>query len=178
MLCNDLHYHNLQHRGLFKASVTESLAKSKIETAERKLLFVFVYYVFVIVFILLGFSLRVKGRETFLREVMCYFECESRGVDPDNPCDKSGYESDFQLVMTAIAYVLLGVFPLANFIFIVNIRQSKKHMERWLLRLLRRPSDQENKGKNNDKPKVYRESRSSTLTSSTSTVTAVNILSI
>ena len=135
--------------------------------AERKLLFVFVYYVVVIVFILLGFTLRVRGREIFLSEILCYFQCESHGVDPENPCDTSGYDNSLNVVMTAIAYVLLGVFPLANFIFVVNVGELKQNIKKWLLCQFKKT-----KGENGIIQKTRSSSTSTVRSNSTSTLTS------
>ena len=114
----------MQHHGLFKASLRQS--KNKIGTAERKLLIVFVYYVIVIVAALFGASLRVRDREHVNNEIQCYFQCESRGVDPSNPCDTSGYNNPVTITMSTISFILLGLFPLVNFIFVVNIGELKE----------------------------------------------------
>ena len=130
----------MQHHGLFKSSLRQS--KNKIGAAERKILIVFVYYVVVIIFTLLGATLRVRDREHTTNEIQCYFQCESRGVDPSNPCDTSGYFNLVTLIMSSISFILLGLFPLVNFIFVVNIRELK---ERCIELLLKKPIKPEEK---------------------------------
>ena len=127
----------MQHHGLF--SERQGKSRNTISAAERKALIVFVYYVIVTFFILLGLALNVRYREYFLSEILCYFRCESKGVDPDNPCDASGFMNRVTLTMTSIAYVLLGLFPLVNFLFVVNVRLLKQHLEKWLPCQLKRP---------------------------------------
>ena len=122
----------MQHHELFTESQGQS--RNKISAAERKILIVFVYYVIITFFILLGLALNVRYRENFLSEIVSYFRCESKGVDPDNPCDASGFMNHVTLTMTSIVYVLLGLFPLVNFLFIVNVRLLKQHLEKWLPR--------------------------------------------
>ena len=121
----------MQHYGLFTERQRRQ-SKYEISVAERKILIVLVYYVIVIFFILLGFALNVRYRGKFLSEIRCYFQCESNGVDPDNPCDGSGYMNHATLTMITIAYSLLGVFPLVNFLFVMNIRVLNQHLKKWL----------------------------------------------
>ena len=118
-----------QHHGLF----TERHDQSKsINAAERKILIVFVYEVIILLLILYGRILDVRDRERFLTEIHCYFQCESMGMDPENPCDTTNYMNIVTLVMTSISFILLGLFPLVNFLFVVNIQVLKQHLKRWL----------------------------------------------
>lgn len=133
----------MQHHGLF--SERHSQSKNKISAAERKILIVFVYEVIVLLLILYGRILDVRDRERFLSEIDCYFKCESSGVDPGSPCDTSTYMNHVALTMTTISYILLGLFPLVNFLFIVNIRVLNKHLEKCL-----RPCFQETPRKDKD----------------------------
>jgi hypothetical protein len=120
----------LQHHGLFTERHGQS--KNKISAAERKILIVFVYEVIVLLLILYGRILDVRDRERFLSEINCYFQCESSGVDHENPCDTTTYMNQITLTMTTISYILLGLFPLVNFLFIVNVRVMNQHLEKWL----------------------------------------------
>ena len=133
----------MQHHGLFKTSLRQS--KNKIGTAERKILIVFVYYVIVIVVVVLGASLRVRDRDRTSNEIQCYFQCESRGVDPSNPCDTSGYFNIVTITMSTISFILLGLFPLVNFIFVVNIGELKEHCVKLFPCLFKKSIKQEEK---------------------------------
>ena len=92
----------------------------------------FVYEVVVLLLILYGRIIDVRDRERFLSEINCYFMCESDGVDPDHLCDTNRYMNRTILTMTTMSYILLGLFPLVNFLFIVNIRAINQHLEKWL----------------------------------------------
>ena len=120
----------LQHHGLFTEKHSQS--KNKISAAERKILIVFVYEVIVLLLILYGRILDVRDRERFLSEINCYFQCESSGVHPDHLCDTTTYMNYVTLTMTTISYILLGLFPLVNFLFIINIRVLSQHLEKYL----------------------------------------------
>ena len=127
---------NMQHHGLFRANLEQS--KNKIGMAERKILIVFVYYVVVIVLIVLGSTLRVREREEFTSQISCYFQCESKGVDPNNPCDTSGIFNPAAIIMSTVSFVLLALFPLANFIFVLNTGELRKRCEELLPCLFKR----------------------------------------
>ncbi len=120
----------LQHHGLFTERHSQS--KNKISAAERKILIVFVYEVIVLLLILYGRILDVRDRERFLSEINCYFQCESSGMNHGNSCDTTTYMNQITLTMTTISYILLGLFPLVNFLFIVNLRVMNQHLEKWL----------------------------------------------
>ena len=122
-------FDRMQHHGLFTERHSQS--KNKISTAERKILIVFVYDVIVLLLILYGRILDVRDRERFLSEINCYFQCESNGVDHGNLCATT-YMNLVTLTMTTISYILLGLFPLVNFLFIIKLRVLNQHLEKWL----------------------------------------------
>ena len=87
------------------------------------------YYVLLAVIALLAFSLTVRDSDTFTTEVLRYFECERKGIDPANPCDPSGYIMVLDVALTSMSYILLGLFPTVNFIFVINVRELKQYLE-------------------------------------------------
>ena len=96
------------------------------------------YYVILAVIALLAFSLTTRDENQFATEVLHYFECERKGVDPDNPCDTSGYTSLPDVAITSISYILLGLFPSVNFIFVINVRELKQQLKTWFPHLFKR----------------------------------------
>ena len=115
-----------QQHGLFKAR--QSKNPYKIGTAERKILIVFVYYIVLAVIALLAFTMTIRDGERFTVEILNYFECERKGHDPDNPCDTSGYTRVLHVGLTSLSYILLGLFPMVNFTFVVNVRELKQYL--------------------------------------------------
>ena len=110
------------------------------------------YYVILAVIALLAFSLTTRDGDRFISEVLSYFECERKGVDPDNPCDTSGYISLLNVAITSISYILLGLFPLVNFIFVINVRELKQQVKNWLPHLFKRPKRKAAKFQVSDTP--------------------------
>lgn len=116
----------MQQHGLFQARHSKN--PHKTGTAERKILIVFVYYVLLAVFAVLGFSLANRDAERFTTEVVHYFECERKGVDPDNPCDTSGYRRIPNIYIAMLSYVLIGMYPLINFLYVIDVQELKQHL--------------------------------------------------
>ena len=117
-----------QHHGLFRVKHSKNLLN--IETAERKILIVFGYYVILAVFSLITFTITTRNVDELSSELLKYFLCERSA--PDTPCSREEFEKLSQPVLTSIVYVLLGLFPLVNLSFIVNIREVKQKLEHCL----------------------------------------------
>ena len=109
----------LQQHGLFKAR--QSRNPYKIGTAERKVLIVFVYYVILTVISLTAFTLIVQDADRLSSALLRYFECESKGVDPNNPCDPNTYIKLQHVAVISLSYILLGLFPVVNFVFVISV---------------------------------------------------------
>ena len=122
----------IQQSGIFPTKQT-----NKSGTAERKILIVFIYYVLLAAISLVAFSLSIKSIDQFIAEVLKYFKCESRGVDPDNHCDKyiNSYLKHRQVALISMSHILLGLYPVVNLVYVVNIRELKKLIKKWLLRV-------------------------------------------
>ena len=117
-----------QQHGLFKAR--QSRNPYTIGTAERKLLIVFVYYVVLTVVALTAFTLIVQDAEKLLLARLQYFECEKKGVDPNNPCDPNIYIKLEHVALTSLSYILLGLFPVVNFVFVISVRDLKETLRK------------------------------------------------
>ena len=125
----------LQQHGLFKAR--QSRNPYKIGTAERKLLIVFVYYVVLTVISITAFTLIVQDADRLLLARLRYFECERKGVDPNNPCDPNIHIKLEHVALTSLSYILLGLFPVVNFVFVISVRELKEQLQKWFPRLFK-----------------------------------------
>ena len=79
-------------------------------------------------FAILGFSLATRGAKRFISEVIHYFDCERRGIDPDNLCDASGYINIPNVCISLLSYVLIGMYPLINFIYVIDVHELKQYL--------------------------------------------------
>ena len=99
----------------------------------------FVYYIVLAVIALTAFTVTTRDGEEFSSAVLRYFECESKGVDPNNPCDPTGYVKLLHVALTSLSYVLLGLFPVVNFTFVISVRELKQYIQKSCPRLFKKP---------------------------------------
>jgi len=82
---------------------------------------------------LTGFTVSTRNARLFADAVAEYWQCEIAGVDPEISCD--GLRDSFQQFtypgLTAVSYVLIGIFPAVNLIFTVNIKEIKQKFKTW-----------------------------------------------
>ena len=96
--------------------------------AERKVLIIFCYNIMVVAIALIAFSVTTRNGVQFAAAVTNYWRCELTGVDPENPCDelKASLEGLLFPVLTSFAYILAGISPAVNLVFVVNISELKQ----------------------------------------------------
>ena len=92
----------------------------------------FVYYVLLAVIALLAFSMTIRDGDIFIHELQRYFVCEVTGHDPDNPCDTSGFRKVLHVGLTTLSFILLGLFPTVNFIFVTSVRELRQYLKKKL----------------------------------------------
>ena len=120
----------------------------KLGTAERKILIVSVYYIFLSVLALLTYSQATRDTEPFISELLSYFECERRGVNQNMPCDTSGFErfnSSFAIILSVISFILIGLYPVLNLIFVIDFQELKNLLKRRLPRLFKPTNNKSSK---------------------------------
>ena len=89
----------------------------------------FCYYFVLAIITLVTQSLVLRNREAFVDELIKYFACEQS--QPDTPCSREGFERLSYPVLIALSYTFLTLFPLINFLFVVNIRETKERLRKW-----------------------------------------------
>lgn len=99
--------------------------------AELKVLILFVYSVIFAIAGLVGFTIGAHDARNFVAELTAYFACEASGISVNKPpCEK-----DFSVwqteVLADLAWVLLGLYPIVNLIYVVNVRDIKKIVSKW-----------------------------------------------
>lgn len=118
-----------QQYGLLKVKKTTRFLTA-IGKPERKLLIALSYYVILTAFVLTSFTLSVRNIEPFAAELLRHFTCEQRGQNPENPmlCDRQRFRRLAYPEVTAAAFVLLGLFPVVNLVYVLNVKELK---EKW-----------------------------------------------
>lgn len=137
---NKNYFKFLQQHGLFKANKPSSRSSFRIGTAERKVLIVFCYYMVLAVVALTTFTISTRNDEVAIRIIAKHFICEQSGFDPEGSCDRSRVEEQGNPVWTTMSYILLGIFPIVNLIYAVNIQELKEHClmcSSWKKKLLK-----------------------------------------
>ncbi len=112
----------------------------RIGAGEKKILIVLIYYVLLLEFSLMAFTLATRNVHLFRHAVKVNFACESRGYNPDSPCDRSELEALKYPGVSLVAYLFLELFPVINFIYVINFRKVKK----WICRYFMKEPDNSN----------------------------------
>ena len=117
----------MQQQNVFNKNTSK--ISFKVGTAERKLMIVFIYYIFLASIALTTFTISTRDSELFANSLQEYFLCELRGHDPSNPCTR---ESSGQTATAfgTLSYMLLGLYPTLNLVFALNISDLKESCRR------------------------------------------------
>ena len=75
------------------------------------------------------FTVTTRNVERFAKEVGLYFLCEA--VGPEDPCDRNRFEELLHPELTAISFILLGLFPAVNLVFVINVNELKQWCRRF-----------------------------------------------
>ena len=77
---------------------------------------------------LIAFTITTRNVGQFAAAVADYWRCELTGVDPENPCDelRASLEELSFPVLSSFSYILLGISPAVNLIFVVDISELKQ----------------------------------------------------
>ena len=103
--------------------------KSHIRTAQVKVLFVLCYYIVFGVCVLSAYTEFSRTFARFVDELLAYFDCESAGTG--EPCDRSGYLDATNPVLSTASFVLLGLVPVVNLVFVVKFQKVMKICKVW-----------------------------------------------
>ena len=60
--------------------------------------------------------------------VLEYFECESDGFVPGK-CNQAGIQQDSMVWLTSLVFLLLGIIPVINFLFVFNVKKIKEKVK-------------------------------------------------
>ena len=109
--------------------IPQSKSLLNVSTAEKKLVIVFCYYIFLQVIAFVTFSVTQQVSDTLQTELFSYFICEQNGNDPSNPCSRSGFEGLINPVIILLSYVLAMFAPAVNFVFVVDYKETKQKLK-------------------------------------------------
>ena len=96
----------------------------KYHSGEVKVLIVSVYFAILALFIITTFTIhKVQHLPRFLSDITSYFMCEATGTLRD--CDKP-IPALQRRILSIVTFSLVGLFPVVNLIFVLNIRELKQ----------------------------------------------------
>ena len=75
----------------------------------------------------------------YIREIQMYFFCQQGGYDPDNPCTQD-YQMYSYPFLTAAAFALLGLFPVVNLVYAINLKELKAALHKLQTKLKKKPT--------------------------------------
>ena len=79
------------------------------------------YYALLIPVALTTHTIATKHLPQQVAAILEYFTCEQRGHNPVSPCSRSGFDELSDPALNTLAYVLLGLFSVANLVYTVNV---------------------------------------------------------
>ena len=111
--------------------MTNSTYPVKTGKAEIKLFIVCFYYIIFVAMSLSSLTLSTRNFEALRSALWVYFFCEQGGRDPDNMCSRDDIERLTHPFMTSISFIFIGLFPVVNLIYVVNIQETKDTLKKW-----------------------------------------------
>ena len=99
--------------------------------AEIKLLCYFVYYFIISVFSLSFATVIIRDVPQDRRLFMEYFNCQSFGVDPNNPCVLE-VDRHWSLITSVILPILFMFAPYITMVYIVPVDKLKEKWQMWI----------------------------------------------
>ena len=99
----------------------------------------FSYYIVLSSVALTSFTLATSNVENLVSGIQEYFFCEQGGFDPEDRCTRD-YQKHTSPYLTTISYALLGLFPVVNLIYAINLNELKAALPKWLPKLKKKSS--------------------------------------
>ena len=116
--------------------IDKSTIPLKLDTAQKKLLIVFCYYVVLTVIALTSFTLATRNTGVIVNSAKRYFLCEQNGHDPSEPCSRSELERLMNPTGITLSFILaMALFPVVNLVYIVNIQELKELWRKCLVKM-------------------------------------------
>ncbi len=105
--------------------------KFGLSTAEKKLLFVFVYYLILGYTDIIAFTVGIFYTSQTGQYIQKNFECEALKTDPDFVCPRGLEELSVATGFSLPTYILHGFYPIINLVFVVTKSEIKVKIVKW-----------------------------------------------
>ena len=133
----------------------------KAKAVEVRVLIILCYFILLGVSALTTFSVSSQNIQHFTRELISYFLCESTGTTNGKlPCDRMAFEQFSNPIPTALSFLLLGLYPVVNLIYVVHIQELKQKGKKLTRKLSRHSAYLNSSNKENSQNVVELHKRS------------------
>ena len=105
----------------------------RANAAEIKILIALTYYFLLGAFITAAVTIPAYGFSQFNTDISNYFLCESSGTNPNKVCDREFERFNSRMVFIT-ALLIVGMFPIVNLVYVLNVQELKKILSRRLKR--------------------------------------------
>ena len=95
--------------------------------AELRVLIVFSYYAILGISALTAFTISSRDLPGYSSALHLYLLCERNGIGTE--CDRSGFESFTNPALVTVGYVLVGIYPAVNLVYVIHLRDIKNLKE-------------------------------------------------
>ena len=116
----------------FKAKYMAIRQQLRMNMAEIKILIALCYYFLLTAFLLAAITIPATNYPNFMADISEYFLCESTGTNPNKKvCERNFERFDSRMVLIA-SILIVGMFPIVNLIYVLNVQEIKKILSRRL----------------------------------------------
>lgn len=71
-----------------------------------------------------------RNKMEYSRELFHYFSCAKTSHNFNDPCNRDGFERFHNTGLAIISFILIGMIPLVNCIFVINYNEVKRILKR------------------------------------------------
>lgn len=127
----------LQKQRLFKHrdNNTQNKYSFGLSAAEKKIILIFLYYIVLASTDLTAFTIGISFVEQYRSAINDHFICESVRTNLTATCPEDFHSFRTAESLSIITYCLLGLFPIVNLLFAVNVQEVKNKLNRWCSRV-------------------------------------------
>ncbi len=104
----------------------------RMNKAEIRILIALCYYFLLGFFMLTAITIPATNRPSFIADISDYFLCESTGADSNKDVCARNFERFNSRMVLIAALLIVGMFPVVNLIYVLNVQEIKKILSRRL----------------------------------------------
>ena len=125
------YYQFSQKQRLFKYRENSKSYLFGLSTAEKKIILIFLYYIVLSSNNLISYTISSSFLNLFHDAITDNFLCESVRTDPNTTCPEEFHNYRATEALSIVTFCLLGLFPLVNLLFAINVEEIRVKFKRW-----------------------------------------------